>query len=255
GDIERAEQLLGDAESLSEAPSVEVAALAALVQAQVSLARGRPDEAERALDEAEAVYRSPRRPAALFLVALSRARACVPKGDAGGAGDVLGGLGAEAIATDQPVLAMAWLVVRLQAACIGAEDEAVAGLVARYEREARRWHSASQDLQVYAAVAESADRAGDAARAEAARLAGLEAVGELARDWNDPGQRARFLRLQSGRIDVAHAGLRARGRPEPERLARLLDGIPDPTPVEAWSERGRRFRRWGQYGLLGDLAA
>src|SRR5262249_23007725 len=130
GAMERAEQLLGDAESLSEAPSAEVAALAALVQAQVSLARGRPDEAERALDEAEAVYRSPRRPAALFLVALSRAGACLLKGDAGRAGDVLRGLGAEAIATDQPVLAMAWLVVRLQAACIGAEDEAVPGPVA-----------------------------------------------------------------------------------------------------------------------------
>ena len=251
GDIERADDLCREADSLPGASPPDVRSLGGIVRSQIALGAGRPDEADAALDAAEAYYRAAGHRVGLFLIALCRASVRVGRGDPAGAARDLDALVTDPTAAGHPALALSLLTTRLSAAVAASDLDAVGRTRAEYEAVRVPRHSAARDLQVYRSLARFDDGRGERAGAAAAYRRAIGAVSQLAGLWVDAEDRARFLETQSRLFAEACDCLRALGMAdEADRLAESLTGSAPETPAR-WDDL--KCRRWGYRLMLANF--
>jgi hypothetical protein len=249
-DIERAEGLLQEADSLPEMgpnlPSLQVFRM--LVASGVALGRRRLEEAEEALTDSESLLPCEDNPPMLLSVAATRAAVRLLKGDTAGGRAELEALSGSSVAAAHPRLAMVLLESRLTAAASAGDESEVERLLAVFKHRRRTQPSVARDLRIDRCVARMHAAHQNWAAAEPAYRHALEAVGQLADAWADATERVRFVEKQSALIEEARNCLVAQG--SAEDAARLTDPLLNSErvlrrPQEARERRDRRLRHAG----------
>ncbi len=252
GELGRAEELVAEAESLPPPDVPGLAALGTVVRAGVAIEAGRLAEAAEAIDAAEGDYRALGHEGGQFSAALLRARLRRHAGDAPGACDSLEALAAHPALVGHPARAASFVAERLITAIAAGDAEAVASLRARYERARAGHPSTATDLTVFAELARFAAARDDWADAAPLYRRAMEAVASLAKSWNVPGERARFLESRAALLEEAREALRMTGG-DPDEAERLIPKAGPPTPADL-EARDRRLRRVGYRVLVVNAA-
>ncbi len=242
GDVERAETLLLEAQTIKGDAHPYLECLAALVKTNIAIMKEQPIEARAALEVAETYFRETRQPAGLYLVSLFRASIHGIEGDASRMAAELESLAADPVVKSHTEIGLARLVAQVRIACYQADRPAIERHLAMFEADRRRTPSATRDLQVYRDIAKF--RSGHAESADDDSRRALTALKTLADEWIDPEDRSVFLTAQSALIEEARQCLPG------EEVDRLLESVSPSAQIDGLVRRDRQFRRWGLICML-----
>jgi tetratricopeptide (TPR) repeat protein len=255
-DLERAQSLLDEAESLPDYDLPPLIALDALLRAVVALQIGRIDASLTALDAAEAYYRPLWSGVGALITSSCRASFQAVRGDVEGGVAEFERLRSLAVILDTFELKASLLMSVIVGRAALSDSESLESLLTEYEIARREHPSDSRDLKVYRAVAQLHARAADWIRAEPFYCRALAALEKLASLWIDLGERERFLRLHSETVEGARNCLLALGKLDEAKLRAeplLFPEEAERRRLERQNVRDRRMRRLGR-GLYASNA-
>ncbi len=122
----------------------------------------------------------------------------------------------------------------------------------QYEHARRGHPSTANDLAIFTALARFAASRDDLTDAGSCYRRVAESVASLAKAWNDPTERARFLESRAALLEEARDALRLAGV-DPEEVDRSLRKAEPPTAADL-EARDRRLRRAGYRLLIINVA-
>jgi hypothetical protein len=256
GDIERAEMVYREVESLPAVDVPSFLAREAYIRSMIARGAGHNEEATSALDAAQAYFRSGGDEMGLLCVAIQRALARTQSGDVRAAVIELENMVSHPVVRSNRVLRDDLWLARFTAYVALSDVAAVEEMISHDKVVGRKRFSATRELAVYQTLARLYAQKKDWASAEPAYRRAITAVYAIANAWPDAEERHRFLARQSAFFDEARHCFQVLNKSgEADRIIRPVVSVEEIKQQldEAPRLRHRRLLRAGLWLLLADV--
>jgi Peptidase family M50 len=257
-DFERADLVLEQARKLPDPGFPSVRLMEQIVQAQLAIARQKPEEAEAPLNRAREIGEAEDNAVALFLVSLLHHGMGINRNDLSSSEQSLDQLRADAVARRKSAFDRTLAFFRLNTAIAHGDDREVEASASDFDSTCRKAPSATSSLRCYRGIARFHCWKANWAAAETAYRRAIASALEVAHMFVQSSEANRFLERHRGMAEEVRACFDKLGKVEEgEELLRPLLEFANPAKdlAEAAIVRNDRLRRIGLRVMLMNAAA